>query len=851
MKKGIVKYIGPVLGILLFTAALWVLDRELKAYHFRDILHYLGSIPSRGIVLAIILTFLSYFIMTFYDALALRYIRHPLHYRKIALASFTGYAFSNNLGFSLVAGSTVRYRLYSSWGFSTMEIAKVITFCSITLWLGFFLLGGIVFLGEPLMIPTTLHIPFASVKLLGLLFLAIVASYLIVSLVHKRPFKIKDWEFTLPSSRFFLGQMAVALMDWILAGSVLFVLLPASSQLNFMYFLGLYLLAQIAGLASQIPGGLGVFETVMMILLTPTLSGPVVFGSLVAYRGLYYLLPLLIASLLLGMEEIISRKEGFLKIGRAVGKWVPSMVPNVFAFTTFVGGVILLFSGATPGQATRLAWINDLLPLPIIEASHFLASLAGAALLLLARGLQRRVDSAYVLTIVLLGFGIALSLFKGLDYEEAFILAIMLGALLSCRKCFYRKASLVSGTFTPGWIAAIVLVVFTSIWLGLFAYKHVEYSNELWWHFTLAGHAPRFLRATVGILGVFFFFAIAHLLRPLPARPSPPSTGDMEQVASIARQSTQTYANLSLLQDKEFLFSENRNAFIMYRIEGRSWIAMGDPVGPAEELPELVWQFRELCERYNGWPVFYEVDGENLPLYLDLGLAFLKLGMEGRVNLEDFSLEGSARKNLRHTHHKLEREGCLFEVIPVEHVVSSLHELKTISDAWLAEKNTREKGFSLGFFQEEYLRRFPVSVVKKDGKIVAFANLWESARKEELSIDLMRYTPEAPEGIMEYLFIEILLWGTAQGYRWFNLGMAPLSGLEARELAPLWHRVGAFIFQHGEHFYNFQGLRHYKQKFDPEWRPKYLASPSGFALPRILTNLASLISGGLSGTISK
>ncbi|TFH38697.1 MAG: DUF2156 domain-containing protein, partial [Chrysiogenales bacterium] len=174
-----------------------------------------------------------------------------------------------------------------------------------------------------------------------------------------------------------------------------------------------------------------------------------------------------------------------------------------------------------------------------------------------------------------------------------------------------------------------------------------------------------------------------------------------------------------------------------------------------------------------------------------------------------------------------------------------------ISDAWLVEKNTREKGFSLGFFQEAYLCRFPVSVAKKDGKIVAFANLWEGAQKEELSIDLMRFTPEAPEGIMEYLFIEILLWGKAQGYRWFSLGMAPLSGLEARDLAPLWNRMGAFIFQYGEPFYNFQGLWRYKEKFDPEWRPKYLASQGGLALPRIFTNLASLISGGLTGVISK
>ena len=139
----------------------------------------------------------------------------------------------------------------------------------------------------------------------------------------------------------------------------------------------------------------------------------------------------------------------------------------------------------------------------------------------------------------------------------------------------------------------------------------------------------------------------------------------------------------------------------------------------------------------------------------------------------------------------------------------------------------------------------------RNERIEAFANLWTGAQREELSIDLMRYLPDAVDGIMEYLFICLTLWGKEQGYQWFNLGMAPLSGLENRALAPLWNRLGAFVFRHGEHFYNFQGLRQYKEKFNPQWRPKYLASPGGLALPRIFANLATLISGGMKGMVAK
>jgi phosphatidylglycerol lysyltransferase len=134
---------------------------------------------------------------------------------------------------------------------------------------------------------------------------------------------------------------------------------------------------------------------------------------------------------------------------------------------------------------------------------------------------------------------------------------------------------------------------------------------------------------------------------------------------------------------------------------------------------------------------------------------------------------------------------------------------------------------------------------------MAFANLWTSNTKTELSIDLMRHLPGAPGGVMQYLFSELMLWGKAQGYEHCSLGMAPLSGLDPRQLAPLWSKVGAFLYRHGEHFYNFQGLREYKEKFGPVWQPRYLASPGGLALPRLLANVASLINGGLRGVVSK
>lgn len=190
-------------------------------------------------------------------------------------------------------------------------------------------------------------------------------------------------------------------------------------------------------------------------------------------------------------------------------------------------------------------------------------------------------------------------------------------------------------------------------------------------------------------------------------------------------------------------------------------------------------------------------------------------------------------------------------MIPPEKISSFLPEFHKISDAWLAMKNTRERGFSLGFFDEGYLKHFSAGIVRHGGKIVAFANIWTGAKKAELSADLVRCLPQAPPDAMEYLLIRLMLWGKQQGYQWFNLGMAPLSGLEDHALVPSWNRLAVLVCRHGEHFDNFQGLRQYKEKFHPEWELKYLVCPGGTALLRIFTNLASLIPGGLKGIAYK
>jgi phosphatidylglycerol lysyltransferase len=852
-KNSVLRMLGPLAGIFLLIAALWALHNNLSRYRYHDIVASLSTISDRQIALAVALTMLSYLILSGYDLLAVRYVNQKLPWRKVSFAAAISYAFSNTIGLSVLTSGSVRYRLYSQWGLTSLEIAKVVMFCALTLWLGILTIGSLILILEPLPASLVSRLPFASGQLLGWLMLILVLGYLLLTSLRREPLQIRNWAMDIPAPYLAALQLLVGMLDWVTAGAVLYVLLPPGSTVDFAHFLAVFLTAQTIGLVSHIPGGLGVFESLIVLLLPAEVSAAAALSALVVYRIIYYLLPLLAASLTFGLYEAMRQRQRVLWLPRFIAPWIPILLPQVFALMALINGAVLLFSAATPAVPSRMSWLTEIVPLSLVEASHFISSLVGTGLLLLARSLQQRLDAAYLMTLALLAIGIVISLLKGADYEEAAALAVMLAALLPCRREFYRKASLIDQRFTAGWITTITVVLVCAAWLGFFSYKHVEYSNTLWWQFSFShiGDASRFLRAMVGTLVTVMFFAIARLLRPAPVEHALPSQKELAVAKTVIANSRHTYAHLALLGDKSLLFNPSGTAFIMYGIEGRAWIAMGDPVGSPEERRELAWQYRELCEYHNGWTVFYQVRLENLDIYLELGLTLLKIGEEARVSLAEFSLVGKHRKSLRGSVNRLEKEGCHFEVIQAEEVPALLPQLKYVSDAWLAGKNTREKCFSLGFFQRDYLASCPLALVRRDEKIIAFANLWLGGTREELSLDLMRYLSDTPPGIMDYLFVKLMLWGREQGYAWFNLGMAPLAGLQSRNLAPIWNRFGALVFGHGERFYNFQGVHQFKNKFDPLWEPRYLAVPSGITLPRILTNLSTLIAGGLPGVIRK
>ena len=838
------RWVGPLAALAVFTLVVLVLHHQFAHLHVKRVLAHLHAIPRRQVLAALGFTALSYWLLSTYEFLALTYLRRAIPYTRIVFNAFIAYSFSHTLGFSAFTQTAIRLRLYASARISAIDVATVSAFCSVSFGIGLATVAGLSLILSPEHVARLLHLHERWAVVVGTLLLAVVCAYALWATLARGKLEIHGWALRAPGPAIGLAQIALGVLDLSVSCAVLWSLLPAVAHVGYITFLGIYAAAVIAGIISHVPGGAGVFEAIILLTL-PGAPTDALLGSLLAYRAVYYVVPLVFGTLLFGSKEVSAQRARLARARELASQYVAPVVPQIAGALSFLSGALLLFSGATPAIDERLAFLDRFLPLSVLEVSHLAGSIVGLALLVLARALFRRVQAAYHITVWLLIAGIFASLLKGLDFEEATLLLLVLGVLVLGRRSFYRPTAILAERFSPVWVASITGVVAMAVWIGLLSHRHVNYTHELWWTFALDASAPRMLRASLTVVVLGAAYVLLNLLRP--ARPEPAVAGpeELERARPIIAGNDQTLANAALTGDKRLLFSDAGDAFLMYQTTRRSWVALGDPVGAAQGAEELVWRLREMSDRHGADTVFYQVCGERLALYVDLGLAALKIGEEARVPLAEFSLEGAARADLRQSHRRAQRDGASFEVVPAERVAGLLPLVQPISAAWLAAKSTAEKGFSVGAFSAPYLLQFPLAVVRAGGAPVAFANLWTTATRAELSVDLMRFDPHAPRSAMDYLFIELMLWGQREGYRWFNLGMAPLAGLEAHPLAPAWHRVGNFVFRHGEHFYNFEGLRRYKAKFDPVWEPRYLVARGGIALPRVLVDVSVLIAGGM------
>jgi phosphatidylglycerol lysyltransferase len=831
--------------VLLLGALLVAALRDLLAQlTYAEVAAAVRGVPAASLALAAAATAVSFAALTGYDYSSLKYVGAAVPYRLVAQTSFVAYALANTIGLGVFTGGAVRLRMYGAAGIEASVVSRAIAFNAIAFGTGIAIVGAAgLFLDAPA-VASVLHFDTAALRAIAGAVLAAAVALIWLCSGPRDDSRLGRVRRRLPSAAVALRQLLFSAVDITASAAVLYVLLPPGTS-GFSAFVGFYSIATALGLLSHLPGGIGIFEAIMLVALGESAPAGALAGALILYRIVYYLLPLLVAVALLAAHEL--ERGTVAPVTRAAA----ALSPLLLAALTLVTGVMLLVSGVTPASDDATALLAMHVPLPLVEASHFLGSVAGLGLLFVARGMLLRLDAAWWAGLCLAGMGLIFALPKGIALSEAAVLGCLVLALAVSRREFSRKASLLAQAFTGGWLMAVAAIIAALTWLLLFAYRDVEYAHELWWQFEFDGHAPRSLRALVACALIALALALRELLRPRAPRLALPGAADIDRAASIVQAQEYADASLALMGDKHLLFSDSGRALLMYGRRSRSWIALFDPLGPRADREELVWRFIELAREQGGRPVFYQTRPEMLPVYLDAGLRAFKLGEDGFVRLPEFSLEGRRRANLRQGVARAEREGLRFELVEASDVPTVLEEMRAISTAWLAQHRAAEKGFSLGAFRDDYVRRHPFALVRRGQQCIAFATVLTTDLKVEATVDLMRHVPGIPPGTMEFLFVKLMLSLRDQGVQKFRLGMAPLSGMAEHPLAPSWHRLGRLVFAHGESFYNFRGLRSFKEKFAPEWEPRYLVSAGGLAPLLVITDVAALISGSLKGVFAK
>jgi phosphatidylglycerol lysyltransferase len=814
----LVAHLGQLWPILVAVVLGVVSWEALHSVDGTAIRYALRTTDRWWVAAAAALTVVTVAVMGMYDVFALR--RAGVRARRRWLYGVIAFAWSNFLTLGPVAGPAIRFWLYRSEGAGRGVLQHGIAYITVafaTALLAWVLAAGI-----------GLQADDATVGLVVLVLVPLVAVALALAIraLQRRLRARFGWaKVQAPWVRLIL----LGVLDWGLAGAVFLCILRAAGADAGGHALVRFYLGQAIGILSLIPGGLGSADVFWLRSLRGSVGA--VPAALIVYRGIYYVLPWGVASLLLLR----------LAAGRGV-KWVAL---SRGALATLVGGagVMLLLSAASPATVHRLRRIEDWLPLSLVEASHIIATATGVLLLVLARGLGKGYRTAHRVAVAAATLGAVAALLKGFDVEEAIVLAGAVGLLIAQAPLF----RLPSHGDWLGWrgVGVLVVAVFLFIGFGLATHDPDALGSFSLFEFAHRAEVARFVRgaALLGLATVAGGLAV--LLRSPATFVAPGDETVRRALALHGRFGRDTNALLLANRDKTIWFDDDDDGFCLTREVGPYLVVYADPVVRPGDESALLDRVIALSNEHDRRPLFYQVSASWIPPLHDRGFHFFKLGEEARVDLRTFTISGNAGKALRHTMNRAEKAGLTFSVVPAVAVGELLDELRRVSDAWLEAKDAHEKQFSVGFFDAAYLTTFPCAVVRDAaGTIVAFANLLLGPSGGELSVDLMRHVPDAPVGTMDFLFVRLFEWGRAAGYATFNLGMAPLSTVGTVRGARASERVANVFFRHGEQWYNFQGLRQYKEKFHPHWQPRYLAYADAWDLMRAMANVSALIAGG-------
>jgi len=791
--------------------------------------------------------------MTLYDYFIIKSLKYKISLLKTFKISWISNTFNNFLGFGGLTGAGIRSMLYKEENVLNKEclfinvllVPATTTGLSILAWLGI--------LNILPMRPMLAEHKWFSIA---------VVSFALYLFIYLLLFKIK-WvrKKVLPvdisvakSTPLRIELIFASIFEW--GGAGLFFWYVSStfvSNISILQVLTILTVAACVGILSMVPGGLGSFDLVSILGLQLVGASPSeALAILFIYRAFYYIIPWMLGAIMAVIGMITKNGEEDVVVPSLFNKLRAFPNENIFvsdlgvwalSLMVFVSGIVLLISAATPSITGRFKLLSEVFALPVMNISHRISIAIGLMLLVLSLRIKKRVKRAFRWTLILLILGSLTTFIKGLDFEEAIFLLIIALLLWLSKSRYYRESAPIKKRTIALYLIITAASIFLYALIGNSIHADFFKSNEPFYILTIR---PRtFIKNAIFsfvLCWIFLFFLLSTSFNT--KFNNKPEQKDIEKLKQFLKKYKGNYlTHLIFLKDKNLYWAQNDQVLLAYAEISHKLVVLGDPIGDASLFKKAIGDFQTFADKFGHTLVFYQVSEKYFPYYHENGYYFFKLGEEAVINLDTFSLSGSKHdKSLRSTKGRLEKDGYKFEVLNPPFSSDMISEVKIISDIWLG--NRSEKGFSLGFFDESYIQSASIALFKNaDDKILGFATIMPAYDEISISVDLMRFDHAAcPNGTMDAIFINLILWSKEQNYKYFNLGMAPLSNVGLAPFAHEQEKLAKFVYKFGNYWYKFSGLRNYKEKFHPDWEPRYLAYPKFISLPTLLIELTILIS---------
>ncbi|MGJ8513411.1 phosphatidylglycerol lysyltransferase domain-containing protein [Carnimonas bestiolae] len=832
--------LGIVTTLIVLIGALAVCWHMLSEIDARLVRASLAQVPLYAVLGSLLAALGSYGALVLYEWSAARFAGVKLRWPLLMLGGSCATAVGNAIGLSMLSGGAVRCRLYFPQGLHAPDVARMSVFVSLALGVTLPPLAAVAALIHQDTAAQALHLPHWAVAAIGYAVIALYVIALVLLYRARQPecpapdarmHKLGRSLWRLPSLRLSLFQLVITLADVTCAAAVLYLLLPNAPP--FATFLLVYLLALAAGVLSHVPGGIGVFEAIILSAFSGQVGAAELTAALLLYRVIYVLLPLLLAFIALLINE--ARKIA----DRLSDGTVISLVAPMLALMLFAVGITELLSNVAPEATLFAGFVSRWAPAALLEVATLALSVLGLVSLVLARGLGRRMASAWRWSVLTLLVGGGCALIKGVDVVDLALIIPSLLALLVFRSAFYRDNALLSMPLSWRFVLACVGVVLVSAWLMLLSHRGTPLASALWWHADYDVLLSRAFQGVVISALLLFGITLWWLLRPVkPLLPASPKA--VERALAIVGKSRQPEGMLLATGGKSLLFNKKKNAFIAYRQHHRYLVALCDPVGATACRAGLVWDFRDLGERRGLTPLIYLAHHEDLALYQQAGQIAVKVAQEHLVTLDATQRDAATEQALS----SVWREGCEQGLSFALYAAGEapLQALREVSDQWVTEQGINERRYSCGRFDAHYLQHFRIATVSHDGKVLAFASVMEAGGAPRVVIDLVRWLPGLCEHSLDWLLCAMMRSLALEGYAELSVATLPVAQISKGRAGGLARAVNEYVLSRGETLAREGRLAHFEALFAPSVRPRYLVLPVGIDPAQALDDIAELVS---------